>query len=227
MNRRSFLAAASAIPLATVAPGDLPPTVVSPLSIYTTGDSITNGYGDSRYGTDAPITQVGYRRELGRQLTHAGIPYTMANGAQGGGTTADLLKWLPAEVATKKPDLVVLAIGTNDAVQSNASLAAFESNYAALLAAVFNAYPPVKICASLIGYSATDWFRPNEKKVNDAIFRQAWPGVGPHGTRICGVADFQYLHQYGLVDGVHPNDAGYDIMGGIVFRAISSWLGVS
>lgn len=222
VRRRAVLAAAAAVPAAPLL--SVPPTPQAPLKLLTIGDSLTNGGGDSQLG-NPDATKSGYRRELSKRLTLAGIPHTMANAARNGGTCADLLPWVQAEVAAQQPDAVILAIGTNDAVQSDASLAAFEGRYAHLLVEILWGYGPTKICPCFIGYSTPAWFKPRQKAINDAIYRQTVGG--PHGTRVIGPADFQFLGDYALFDGVHPHDAGYDVMGGLVFRAIAGWLGVT
>lgn len=228
VSRRSVLAAAAAVPFvaASNANAAVPPTVLTPLNILTIGDSLTNGYGDSQ--VDNPdVTRSGYRRELSNRLTGASVPHRMANAARNGGTTADLLPWVNSEVARVQPDLTILAIGTNDAVQSDASVTAFEGNYAQLLVDILNGKPDGKILAVFCGYPQPAWMKPRIKLINDAIYRQAMPGVGPHGTRICGVADWQMLADYALFDGVHPRDAGYDVMGCLAAKPILTWLGVT
>lgn len=234
MNRRTLLAAGTVVAAAGCssrpqralfalsghAPRALPPTAASPLSILTLGDSLTSGVLSS--------DGQGYRRELSARLTAAGVPHTITNSSANGYTAADLMAHgAGAQVAALRPDLVVLAIGTNDAVQSDATLAAFESNYAALLTSIFSGYAAARVCAAFIGYSVPAWMKPREKQINDAVFRQAMPGVGPHGTRVVGVADFQLLADYALLAdpaGVHPGDAGYDIMGDIVYRVVAKWI---
>lgn len=208
----ALVGAAAALPPGESAP---PP----PLKVVTYGDSITNGYGSS--------DGLGYRRELSALLNLAGVEHTIHNESKNGGTTADLLVWARTVTAEHQPDIVVLAIGTNDAVQSAESLRAFEGRYAQLLVEILHGWSPTHIIACFIQPSAVEWFIPRQKAVNDAIFRQATPGVGPHGNRILGPVDFQALASYVLVDGVHPGDRGYDIMGFLIYQTIAQHLGIA
>lgn len=232
MLRRSLLAAPLLAPLAGCAQPvarfvALQPrhqyTEGNPLKVLSLGDSLTYGYG-STPASDHP----GYRRQLSRLLAVAGVPAVFSLAANNGSTCADMLPWVRQTVADTQPDLAILAIGLNDAVQSDATLAAFENRYAQLLIEIFYGKADVKILAVFQAYPGPEWMRPRVKAVNDAIFRQAVPGIGPHGTRIIGPADWQsvpYAYDFDSPQ-IHPGDAGYDVYGTLLFWPIARWLGL-
>jgi len=208
---------ASVLLAAAVPQAIRPAAVPNPLRILSLGDSLTAGYGS----TDG----LGYRRELDRLLTAASIPHVITTTATVGATTADLLMHVVADVAAAQPDVVLLSIGTNDAVQSPASIAAFESNYDQILTAILAAQPGVVVVASWVMYSdGPAWFAVNEKLINDAIYRRVYGG---HVGRVVGIADLQLVNcrYVCTADHVHPGNVGYDAFAWEWWRALGLWLG--
>jgi lysophospholipase L1-like esterase len=191
------------------------------LRILCIGDSITAGYGDG--------AGLGYRRELGRLLTTAGISHEFVVRAVSGATAQAWLQWISYEVGRTQPDLVLLLIGTYDANPAMGSLASFESNYRRLLDLTFAAKPGVKVSTAWIRSVARNW-NGNTQTVSDAITRQTWPTPaawnGPLRPGVVGIAAIRSLPTAYLSDGVHPSNDGYDAIGWQWFRALADYLGL-
>lgn len=178
------------------------------------GDSITRG-ALSSHGQ-------GYRLELGQRFTAGGVDHEFFLAAVGGSRSNELLAWAKVATEAVRPDLVILHIGTNDAAYDGRG-AGFEDRYAQLLVEILNGHPPAIILPTFIHYPTTAWMAAAcGGGINDAIYRQAMPGVGPHGTRCLTPADMQSLPAAWLPDGIHPDDTGHAWMGRQYYRRLQS-----
>ncbi|MBF0284161.1 MAG: arylesterase [Magnetococcales bacterium] len=79
----------------------------APLEILCFGDSLTEGYM-----VDASAS---YPALLQQRLRRRGLAHTVRNAGVSGATTGDGLLWMLEPAAARRPDLVILALGTNDA----------------------------------------------------------------------------------------------------------------
>lgn len=188
------------------------------------GDSITQGYGS----TDG----AGYRRELFHLLTQNGhdvvfvgggmpaagpaevdgVPFPVAHEGHIGFQTFEVAALLDASLATYRPDVVLLMIGTNDVSHGNA--AAAPGGIASLVDQVHRGAPLATVVLSTViptGDAATTALVAN---VNAEL-----PGIVAARSEYCRavdsfaafVAEPGYAAKF-LIDGIHPNDAGYVAM---------------
>ncbi|MGC4769194.1 SGNH/GDSL hydrolase family protein [Micromonospora sp. DT44] len=204
-------------------------------TILTVGDSITEGA--TMQGSVSPS----YRAELGRLLDAACIPHTFAVGALGGTTCGYWSSRMASLVTTHRPDVIVLACGTNNnlSAASAEQVATFEATYRGLLDTALDLDPDVIVWPTWVQYSAgrptpacaaggglpgPAWLPASEAKVNDAIYR-AVRVVDEFGRRVPGWIDLQSIPE-GYLDecGVHPTPGGYDVMGRLIFNTIAASL---
>lgn len=190
-----------------------------PVRILAVGDSITWG-GQ-------------WQAELSRLLDKAGVPHAIdTEGVAGVGT----MYW-PARMRgildAHKPDLVILATGTNDDVNAakygeRATGWAFRS----IVETIHGYRPdnPIKILPTLIQYSdpliAPDWLLTSEPITNDTIWTQI-RGYLKAGW-FAGVADLQVIPataDYLDTGGIHPTARGYKAMGRIFYDAAHVGMG--
>jgi len=73
------------------------------------GDSLAAAYGLS--------TDQGWVHLLGERASRSGLDWQIVNASISGETTAGGLRRLPQDLARHKPDLVVIALGANDALR--------------------------------------------------------------------------------------------------------------
>jgi len=149
--------------------------------------------------------------------SHCGHPIVNA-GLSGASTASDLGDWLLGALAGKRPSLIVVSLGTNDAL-ARRSQQEYEANYARLLAqlltmaprVVVMAIPPIearnkvtadmrnKAMALIDSYNAV---LPELAKKARATFVVLPPMADTH-----------------TIDGVHLNAAGYSIWDAAVLQA--------
>jgi lysophospholipase L1-like esterase len=218
--RRIFAVLVLLATLVVVLPGvgaaDSPPATLRVLAL---GDSITRG----GYGGDDP-GRVAWRREFVDLAAAAGTTVDMTVMAAGGWSTADVLPQLAAVLLDKRPDLVIIALGTNDA--KDPGLAGFRDRYSRILGTILDV-SDAQIALTLITYSAIGVpFATTEASVNDTIWSLmserglfAPGGIGP-GTRWAGWAHCDAIAWTYLVDGVHLYHAGYVVMGWLMYEAV-------
>lgn len=163
-----------------------------------------------------------------------------------GNNTEDLLKRASKDVLEKKPDLVIIMIGTNDMLnlRNMISLEQYKTNYHALVkllkqhsAVMLMTAPPVN-SEYIIERQGADCYpdsSPQEKiiKANSVVketgkmFKcqvldlyqvlQAFGGSGADKESL-----FQNVANFGINDGVHPTSAGYRVIGTAVATAVQS-----
>lgn len=198
------------------------PSATRPLVILTVGDSITVGDSNAVPAAD------GYRTELDRLLTAAGVPHVFVVDAHGGWSCDALRSTAPAAVARYNPDFALLDCGTNDMPTADRGNA-FADVYADLLNRMWWASPSgqLKILPSWITYSTNLNKSPNtglqitEPVVNDAIYR-VWKSAAQRVTgQLTTPVDFQGIPEMYLdAGGIHPTAAGYTVMGRQWYRML-------
>jgi lysophospholipase L1-like esterase len=201
-----------------------------PLRIETCCDSFAAGDGSSDHN--------GYRKVLGDWLTGtAGLhpewvgnlrfgdypdPY---NEGHGGYTipmaAAEVGRWL----ADPPPDhaavnVVLLYVGTNDAVRQGRTGAQMLADYAQLLDAILRFYPTIRVVAATLMLSNVGAGRPD---IAEASFNAGLPAlVAARGPRVT-LADMSIItDEY---DGIHPNNLGYQGLAYQWYRALGRWYG--
>jgi lysophospholipase L1-like esterase len=176
------------------------------------GDSITDGWG-RQYGQFFP-----------------GKPYV--NRGISGQTTPQMLIRFRPDVIALKPKVVVFLAGTNDIAGNTGpmTLEAIEDNFASMaeLAQANN----IKVVLSSV-MPVCDYIKPQtERRPPEKIIAlNAW--IKDYASR----NGFVYLDYYSAMldgkqmfrkeltyDGLHPNDAGYEVMGPLAEKAIATAL---
>jgi lysophospholipase L1-like esterase len=208
----------SAAPSAPPSPSPSSSAPAPPLRIMPLGDSIT-------FGSGSP-SRSSYRAELYRRLVGAGLSVDFV-GSVRSGTGADpdneghpgwrigqIAEKVDGWLATYRPDVVLLHIGTND-MRTAERAAGATGRLSALIDRIHRARPEARIfVARLIGAG-----HPAVQARIDA-YNAALPGiVAGKGSRV-RLVDLSAVGGAGLADNLHPNDAGYARMAALWFRAV-------
>jgi lysophospholipase L1-like esterase len=216
------------------------------------GDSITEGFGYRGSSSD-PDNQGGYRIELFRQAVTDGKNITFVGAATNGPTTV-ANKTFPrnheghggytidtdsghsgisgnitnSAMSSYKPHIVLLMIGTND-INGNVDQANAPTRLGKLIDAITGASSSTLVVVASIIPSQTDGTNKNFQTYNAAI-----PGLvskaaaaGKHVVFLDNWAAFSADTSYKtklMIDNLHPNDAGYAVLGQSWYKAISAYL---
>ncbi|KIW02386.1 uncharacterized protein PV09_06206 [Verruconis gallopava] len=183
------------------------------LRVLPLGDSITNGVGSSDGN--------GYRHVF-VELAEAGGPVTMIGSHNGTGVmpeneeegwngfTIDQISQKATNALKAKPNLVLLLAGTNN--MNNASQAATApAEMSNLLGKVIAGSPRAVVLVGTILPST----QPGRQSLNDqynSALQQIVKDGQSTGKRVLLVPTGSAVDPDELVDGIHPNDAGYDKM---------------
>jgi lysophospholipase L1-like esterase len=187
--------------------------VTSSLRLEPMGDSITYGYQSS--------TGNGYRGPLWDELTGEGHPLDFVGSVQGGtmpdpdneghsGWRIDQLAAITdSSLATYKPNVVTLMIGTNDMGQDY-QVSTAPARLEALVDQIVNDDPTVTVLLANLIVSTNTVVEANEPAFNAAIpgIVQSEQAAGKHVAFV----DMSALTTADLADALHPNDAGYQLM---------------
>lgn len=235
--------AAPASPDGAPPPALAPPCPTGrPCGIMPLGDSITFGTGSSDGGGyRVPF----FRRAMvdGRAITFLGsmmsgpasvdgVAFPQANEGHIGFTIDDAPAVdrhgiaplaLPA-IDRTSPDIVLLMIGTNDIGTRNA-LEGAPARLAALVDAITTHDPHLALFVAEIPPTANDDDAAPERAYNAAVadIVRSRANAGKRVTLVDMYGPFTanaaYRSEY-LADGLHPNDAGYDVMARIWYDAV-------
>lgn len=213
------------------------PAAGTPCRIMPLGDSITEGIGSS--------TAAGYRISLFRlavsgnkKITFVGsadpsgparldgVPFPRQHEGHAGQTATELSKLVDTSLAANKPNIVLLHIGTNDGEDDSRrpnitdlgtlidKLVASAPNALVVVAQII----PVNDDDAVINMS-TDTYNA---AMTGLIKTRA--DTGKHVVLVDMNKAFNAnLAQY-MADEVHPNDAGYKVMGEVWYQAIAGIL---
>jgi lysophospholipase L1-like esterase len=152
--------------------------------------------------------------------SHCGHPVVNA-GLSGASTASDLGSWLSSALAGKRAALIVVSLGTNDAVVSR-SQQTYEANYGTLLAqlatmtsrVVVLAVPPVE-ARNKVTAEARDQLMRSIDSYNFAL-----AGLAKNaGATFVALPPMSDPH---TIDGVHLNAAGYSVWDAAVLQAAAS-----
>ena len=209
------LAAAGVLTAAPAAPAAVSPVQTAALRLEPVGDSITYGYQST--------TGDGYRQELFNDLTGGGHPLDLVGSVQGG-TMADpdneghsgwridqIAGIIDSSLATYRPNVITLMIGTNDLGQDY-QVATAPDRLSSLITQIENDDPTAALLVSNLIVSTNTSVAQYEPAFNAAIpgIVQAQQAAGHH---IALVDMNSALTTADLSDGLHPNDGGYAKMG--------------
>jgi lysophospholipase L1-like esterase len=202
------------------------------------GDSITEGFGASG-------NVGGYRIELFRQTVMAsqnitfvgnlnngpatveGKTFPKKHEGHGGWTISQISGIADSTLSTNKPDIVLLKIGTNDVNGTGAASA--PTNLRNLIDQITIDVPSALLVVSSIIPIMNDTTNQKVKTYNATIPTAVSEAAaaGKHvifvDSYAAFVADSSWKTKY-MTDNLHPNDAGYVVLGQTWYAAISSVL---
>lgn len=198
------------------------------LRLVAIGDSIIEGAGNSEEG--GWIGRL--EKELSPQLQ-------VVNRGIGGNTTRDLLARLDVGCLALQPDLIVMGIGANDSRrrasmgnQTELSLAEFEQNLLQLITQVKNNSHAQIIFSGMVPVDYRGAIYKEDKRhyrEDQFLFEAAITKVAL-STQSGYLNHFDRWLDYGeqtisalLIDGVHPNAAGYAEMAKFSLPSIKSF----
>ncbi len=176
------------------------------------GDSITDGWG-RKYGKFFP----------GKSYINRGIS---------GQTTPQMLIRFRPDVIALKPKVVVILAGTNDLAGNTgpSRIEAIEDNLISM-SELAKANGIHVVLASLL--PVCDYIKPqtNRRSPEQIVALNDWMkdyaaknGLGYLDYYSAMLDDKKVLNQNMTYDGLHPNDAGYEIMGPLAEKAIAAAL---
>jgi lysophospholipase L1-like esterase len=217
-------------------------------NIMPLGDSITDGVGSSAPGggyrvelfhaavqAHQALAFVGSATDPNGPTTldgkvfprnHEGHPgYTIDDSA----TTSGISPLVDQSIATNHPQIILLMIGTND-VNRNIDPTNAPTRLGALLDRMFNDAPNALVVVAKI----TPWMDDGANASVVQTYNNAITGVvqtrassGKHVIAVDMYAPFTANPNYKtalMSDYLHPNDAGYVVMGDVWYAAIKSYL---
>ncbi|KAF2158456.1 carbohydrate esterase family 3 protein [Zasmidium cellare ATCC 36951] len=213
------------------------PTAAIPteLRILPLGDSITWGY--------ASPDGNGYRLKLLDDLTADGDKIVFAGTVQGGNMTDNWNAGYPAKTIqyigsqapsslAQNPNIVLLMAGTND-MNSNPYISTEGDDPAAaagrlntLVGQIFDAVPNTVVLLGKIPNIADDDQEVRTKQFNDLVPQIVYDRASS-GQHI-QLADMSVIQANQTIDGIHPDEAHYQLMGDIWYQGIkglpSAWI---
>jgi len=207
-----LMASACAIRAGARSSARRPPTAaIPPQTIVAIGDSITRGAWDT-------YTDGGWVTRLGRRLVAAypGTPFVVRNAGVDGDTTAGLLARLVHDALAPRPQLVIIAIGTND-FDIGVPAARFATQLRTLVTRLrAGPRPPVVILSSMLPIAAQTPARLDaERAYNDVIrYTAAALHVGYLDLFDIWLALGDNLMNTLRHDTEHPNPIGYELLAG-------------
>jgi acyl-CoA thioesterase I len=182
------------------------------ITILALGDSLTAGYGLSR--------KQAYPALIAEKMRNANYQFEVINAGSSGDTTAGGLRRLPPLLRGKKIDVLILALGINDAFRG-VSIEQMRSNLQAIIDQTRARHPGVSI---IIGgmqlplYSDDNYVRTFGEMFS-ALAEKNRAALIPYLLE--GVGGDPESNQ---ADRVHPNAAGQRIMAENVWRVLEPML---
>ena len=178
------------------------------------GDSLTQGY-------TLPQEQT-YPSIIGKRLSSLSLPFTISNSSVSGDTTENALNRINTEL-TKSIDILVLALGANDA-EDNLRATLAETNLQLIIDQVTAVNPQVKII--IAGINLPRFFAGEKSNEYKVMYQRLATknGASLIPNLLAGVAGNPSLN---LNDGIHPNASGHRIMAETVWAALSPLVGAS
>lgn len=184
----------------------VPPAPASAGIILVVGDSLSAAYG-------LPLEQ-GWVALLQERLEARGYSWRIVNASISGDTTANARARLPGVLASRRPDVVVLALGGNDGLRG-LSLEAMKDNLAAMIEAVRSAGAAVL----LVGVPLPPNYGPLYTERFQTVYRELAreTGVALLPSLIGEIGTERALMQ---VDGIHPNGAAQPLIRDHIWEAL-------
>jgi len=189
----------------------------TPLKIMPLGDSITYGTsyaGSYRVRLEKLLAEQGITVQfVGSQINGPPELLSQANEGHGGWKIADIASQVPGWLATSKPDIILLLIGTNDIWVRPPSTAPADvtgalSRMQSLIELIRAQSPGVKLVVGTVPFTAL-WWNPYVIDYNAAL-KTLVEQKAVTDKDLFLVDIYSSLRAEDLVDGVHPTQSGYD-----------------
>lgn len=211
-------------PAAAASPAPVDGAVEPVVKIMPLGDSITMGIGSAALNS--------YRSDLHDRLVAAGVPVDFVGSSSNGNgtdndheghsgwTIAKISRHVDEWLATYRPDVVLLHIGTND-LRVDAPASAAAQRLSALVGQIRSDLPSAQILVSKITGTRN---LPAQQRRTDAYDAAIPAVVAAHGARV-HLVDQSTVRGVDLRDGLHPNEFGYRKMAWNYYRALRDVIG--
>jgi acyl-CoA thioesterase-1 len=178
------------------------------ITILALGDSLTAGYGVSR--------PEAYPALIAEKMRGANYQFEMINAGSSGDTTAGGLQRLPELLRRKKIDVLIIALGINDAFRG-VPVEQVRSNLQAIIDQTRARHPGVSIIIAgmQLPLAASDGYVRAFGELFGALAEKNHTALIPY--LLAGVGGDSDLNQPDLV---HPNAAGQRILAENVWRVL-------
>jgi lysophospholipase L1-like esterase len=152
----------------------------------------------------------------------------LLHSAHGGWKIAQIAGIVDGAIAASSPHIVLLKIGTND-INGNDDIANAPSRLARLIDQITNEAPEALLVVSAIIPTTNDGTNVRVQEYNAAIQveAEAAAAAGKHVVFIGNYTVFAQNSDYKtalMADGLHPNDAGYAVLGQSFYDVVSALL---
>lgn len=195
-----------------------------PVHVYCMGDSITQGSGieeEEREEKSYP----------GRLQQYLGAGYEVTNYGVSGRTMIDIPeKWYRNTgyielVEAQSPDIVTIMLGTNDSKAGNWNAEAYKSQYVAMVEELqeIPSSPRIYIMAPLRAFPREDGeiiYGIDNDVIKGEIHRIVEEVADETGARMIDLYAVTDGHPEYFADGVHCNEAGYEVLAGAICQEI-------
>jgi lysophospholipase L1-like esterase len=178
------------------------------IKVYCVGDSITSG----AYSQDG----TGYRRYLPGHLGRRRIAPTISVCAYPGQTLRYVAPIALAALPTVQPDVVLVHLGTNDAMQND--MADWQNRLDAFIGSILASSPTVRVVVARIGLNRDATVNARQASINGYI--DAVVSARQAGGRVTSADMVPVCPSRWTVDGIHPMDTSYRLMSGVWTEAI-------
>jgi len=199
----------------------------SPLTILALGDSITAGAPQFKSPAEAPPRGRGNPKSQYVYWLNLKHPeWKIYNRGISGQATLAILNRTEAELRDTRPDLVILMAGVND-IYRNAAMPQTIKNLTAMIKIIRAQGIPVMLLSVLPYRGITPVQQKNLGDLNRWIEDYALRnGLGFCDTFAAMHAPGDAAQLVSTPDGLHPDAAGYRLMGETVAAALEAWPGL-
>ena len=178
------------------------------ITILALGDSLTAGYGLSR--------KQAYPALIGEKMRTANYQFEVINAGSSGDTTAGGLRRLPPLLRRKKIDVLILALGINDAFRG-VPIEQVRSNLQAIIDQTRARHPNVSVIVAgmQLPLAASDGYVRAFGEMFGALAEKNRAALIPYLLE--GVGGDPELNQF---DRIHPNAAGQRVLAENLWRVL-------
>jgi lysophospholipase L1-like esterase len=170
---------------------------------------------------DKPVIVLGDSIVEASTLPRSICGHAIVNaGLNGASTTSDLGHWLSQALDSKQAALIVVSLGTNDALAStSASIQNFEDRYGALLAQLSNLTPRLAVLAipPVEAQGRMNVEMQNEVATTIDNYNSTLPGIAKRSGAV--FVALPAMERPYTIDGVHLSSGGYQAWDKAVMQA--------